>query len=75
MTARKASKKQASQSYPPLTKARFLALLRRAAQPIKKDAGEPAPSSHQTAESHRPDGCTETHMHQGKTEGVVGPGE
>ena len=55
-----------------LTRAEFLALLRRAAQPLKKVAGEPVPSSGQTSESHRPDGCTETHTHQGKTAGAEG---
>ena len=72
MNTKKVGKKPVTQEHPPLTRAEFLALLRRAAQPLKKVAGELVPSSGQTSESHRPDGCTETHTHQGKTGGAEG---
>lgn len=57
---------------PVLTKRAFERLLTLAAQPIKKDAGEPVPLSDQTSEFHRPDGCSGTRKHQGKTEGTEG---
>lgn len=53
----------------PLTKSRFHALLRKAAQPIQKEEGQPSQEVSETLESRRPDDCSETHTNPSKTEG------
>ena len=68
MTVTEAEMPGAERSTQPLTWKAFKRLLTLAAQPIKKDAGEPAPAESETSESHRPGGCSETHTHPSTTE-------
>lgn len=56
----------------PLTKRAFERILTLAAQPIKKDVQESSRSSEGTSASQSADRYTETHRHQGKTEGAEG---
>ena len=51
-----------------ITKEQFLAILDKAAQPIKKQ--EPVSTSTQTSEIGHADGCDEMHTHSDRTEGT-----
>jgi len=54
----------------PLTKAKFETLLTRAAQPRKVPGPEHDSEAERTSAENRPDGCTENHTHQDRSEGT-----
>ena len=53
----------------PLTRSAFHVLLRKAAQPIPKEAELPSQEASETSGSHPSDGCTAKHKSPDKTEG------
>jgi hypothetical protein len=62
--------RQQSMVRDPLTKVEFETLLTRAAQPRKEPGLEPDSEAERTSAESRPDGCTETHTHQDRSEGT-----
>jgi len=48
-----------------LTKAKFMRILRKSAQPVKPDSEET-----ETSDAHPSDGCNDKHKSQDKTEGA-----
>lgn len=55
---------------PPLTKKRFMSLLKKAATPVSE--WKHGQVGKETSTGHHPDGCTETHKSQDNPEGKGG---